>query len=222
MKRCGFLAALGVSVLALALVAPTAAVGLPSWILDRSLIGVAPAADYRQPDVSGNHVVMQRRVLPATLYDVVDYDLRTGAITVVGRAEGTYNADEPAIDGPWIVWQIGADIRAKNIATGVVRRVTNDGAAMPANLDLGPRVSGDYVVWARQNGTDWDIKGRNLKTMSPSFFVARGPGNQVQPSIHGKRVAYVDVMGPAGGQVKVKTIGGGQDDHEHRAQPELA
>lgn len=205
MKTGRYGVALVAIVLAAALLAPTAAMA-NGWILERGMLGgFFIFTEWTRPDISGNNAVYQSRAtFPTTgKWSLNRFDLRTGITSTVATS-ATWDVDECAISGDWMVWQVGADIHAKNLKTGVKKNVTNDGLT---TLELAPAISGTYVVWSAYNGSNWDVKGKNLASTSPPFTIASGAGDQSQPSIHGKRVAYRDAVILSAGQIKVKTIG---------------
>jgi len=201
------LIAVAVLAVALALLAPAAAMA-SGMTYDKGLISsFLNFNDYNKPDVSGDNVVLLSKsaITPGAKWEVDRYNLRTGTVTQVA-VDASFDCDEPAIDGSWVVWQVGLDIHAKNISTGATKNVTNDALS---TLDLAPAISGTYVVWSSYNGTDWDVWGKNISGTHAKFLVAGGTGDQSQPSIYGKRVAYRDASAvlPGAGQIKVKTIG---------------
>ncbi len=226
MKRCRFLAALGVSVLALALVAPTAAVGLPS--LDSRQEphrrGVRPPTT-RQPDVSGNHVVMQRRVLPATLYDVVDYDLRTGAITVIGPCgRDVQRRRSPLSMAPWIVVadrrrHPGEEHHHRCRAT-CHERWGGDARETSTSFPGSPVTTSSGRSRTARTGTSRAAISRPCRPASSS---QAAPGISCSPrfTANGSRTLTRWAL-PAGRSRSRRSGADTQDDHEHRAQPELA
>jgi hypothetical protein len=202
--------------LAMAL-APAAALA-DGWALERGLIGGPTTAEWASPDVSGNWVVFLVRGAFPDPYGLGRIDLRTGSNLIVAT-DLVDGLESCAVDGDWAVYTAGGDIHAKNLATGVLKHVTNDGGATD---DSEPAISGKYVVWEVDNGLDTDIWGRDISTMHAKFLIAGGDGSQLRPSIYGKRVAYRSELTGFDGQIMVKTIGsstpavnvsGGSGDH---------
>ena len=195
------------AVLVIALLVPMVAMA-SGFVLEKSLIGgLFVFTTYTEPDVSGNNCVYLAKstLVPGAKWQLGREDLRTGHQSIIA-SDTTFDIDSPAIDGDWVVWEVGGDIRAKNLTTGVVKKITNDALT---TVEITPVVSGRYVVWAAFNGTDWDVWGKDLATSHAKFLVAGGSGNQSEPSIYGTRVAFRDasVVAPGAGQIKVKTIG---------------
>jgi beta propeller repeat protein len=103
-----------------------------------------------RPKVSGNRIVWAENRYGTD--DVHMYDLSTATETIV--AEGSCNQSFPAIDGDWVTWiengdyYLGTprvnDLHAKNVVTGEVRRITNDGSAI---IQFHPAISGSKIVW---------------------------------------------------------------------------
>jgi hypothetical protein len=201
------------AVMVVALLVPMAAMA-NNIVLERGLVGgLFVFNQYDQPDVSGNNVVLLTKstLVPAAKWQLDRFNLITGDSSSIA-SDTSFDIQSPAIDGDWAVWEVGGDIHAKNIATGAVKNVTNDALT---TIDLTPAVSGTYVVWTSYDGaTDgWDVWGKNLASSAPKFLVAGGTGDQSEPSIYGKRVAYRDAsaLTPLLGQIKVKTIGSSAD-----------
>ena len=59
----------------------------------------------------------------------------TTGITSTVVTDATYDLQQPAISGDWMVW-LGTDIHAKNLKTGVKKNVTNDGGT---TVELAPQ-----------------------------------------------------------------------------------
>jgi hypothetical protein len=199
--------ALIVATMAAVLLVPAVA-SANSWVLERSLIGgFFSFGTYTQPDVSGDNVVFLAKstLVPTAHWDLYRYNLVTAAQSVIAT-DATFDIGSPMISGSWVTWGVGGDIHAKNISTGVKKSVTNDGLS---TVEISPALNGTYVVWAAWNGTDWDVYGKNLATTAAKFLIAGGSGDQSEPSIFGKRVAYRDasIVAPGAGQIRVKTIG---------------
>ena len=201
MKTGTFRLTLMVAILAVALLMPATALA-KSFFIERGLIGLSlgPSDDYGTPDLSGNNIVyVQRSSVAGSKWYVRRFNLATAAKSVVA-ADAAYDLSSPAIDGDWVAWVRNTDIRAKNIKTGTVKNVTNDGAT---TFEAGPMVSGNYVVW--WTGTA-KVMAKNLSNSNAPFQVGAGTGGQYNPSIFGKRVAYLDSSN-GHWNVYVKTIG---------------
>ena len=202
MKTGGFRYALLIAVLSLAVIAPTTAMA-SAWFNGRGLIGLSLLADYNEPDISGSNIIYSTRstAVGAKWY-LRRFNLTSGG-TSTFASDATYDLQQPAISGDWVVWTRNHDIRAKNIKTGATKNITNDGGTTD---ELAPKVSGNYVVWQAYDGSSWNVKAKNLTTTGSPFTVAGGAGNQWSPSIYGKRVAYLDNSN-GHSNVYVKTIG---------------
>jgi hypothetical protein len=193
--------AMVIGVLAIALLVPATAMA-NGWILERGLIGFSIGQEWTRPVVSGHWAVYMTRPT-AGLWSLRSYDLGSGRTTLLA-SDASFNVDEPAISGDWVAYQVGLDIHVKNILTGVVKNVTNDGLT---TLEVAPSISGKYVVWSAYNGSNWDVWGKDFTSTHAKFLIAGGASNQGEPSIYGTRVAYTDAAAPGLGQIKVKTIG---------------
>ena len=121
--------------------------------------------------------------------------------------------DNPAIDGPLVVWQsitptqtlqsrIGAtswDILGYNLGNGNHLTVANS----PAD-ETNPAISGNVVVWQTYQNPPaapqsaplgvgrWSVAGVDV-TGGAVFAVTDGPGDQVNPAISGSEIVYEDV-----------------------------
>jgi hypothetical protein len=197
---------LAATVFAAVRLAPTAAMA-NGWVLERGLLGGLFANTvWAAPDVSGHWAVYLSRntVAIPSLYALSKVDLRTGVSSVVA-ADVTDGIESPAVDGDWVAYAVGGDIRVENLVTGAVKKVTDDGAT---TAESDPVVSGKYVVWESDSGSDSDIWGKDFTGTHAKFLIAGGAGNQIQPSIHGAHVAYRDESaGDTQGQIMLKTIG---------------
>jgi hypothetical protein len=195
--------ALSISVVILAMIVPSAAMA-DAFFVERGFLGMdfSPPL-YMAPAVSGDNIVFgSRATAPGSRWLIQRFNLATGSQTVF-RSDPDLDLFYPHVAGDWVVWQQNDDIKAKNIRTGAFKDVTNDGVA---TSEWYPVISGTYVVWWSFNGSNWDIKGRNLATTASPFTVAGGTGNQRDASIYGKRVVYLDDSNGYD-NVYVKTIG---------------
>ncbi len=190
--------------LALALTAVPAAAFANSFVIERGLLGgLWGSVQWAAPDVSGHWAVFLYSPNPG-LFQLHKVDLRSGVRSVVAT-DATDGIESPAVDGDWVAYAVGGDIRVKNLATGTLKKVTNDGAT---TAESDPVISGHYVVWEVDDGVDIDLWGKDFTSSHAKFLVAGGTGNQMQPSISGKRVAYRDESGgDTHGQIMIKTIG---------------
>lgn len=194
--------AIAVAVLALALAVPSAAMA-NGFFVERSLVDLIFNTTYDRPVVSGDNVIyMSQSTAPGSRWVLQRFNIATGSTTVF-HADPTYSVESPRVSGDWVVWMQNSDIKAKNIRTGALKSVTDDGAMEPEAV---PDVNGNYVVWSSWDGSTWDVKGKNLATTGSVFTVAGGADHQFGPSIYGKRVAYLDSSN-AHFNVYVKTIG---------------
>lgn len=99
-----------------------------------------------------------------------------------------------AISGDIVVWvstgrgHSGADIFAKNLATGEVYAV----CTAPGD-QYAPAISGDMVVWAdeRHGAANADIYGKDLAT-GKELPICTDPGRQLHPAISGDYVVWED------------------------------
>lgn len=202
MKTGKLALALVAALLASAPIAPTGAFAAP-FLIDRGIIGLSILSEYGTPDVSGDTVVyVARTTAPLGKWRVLAFNVRSGVTTTVA-SDPDFDLTLPAISGDWVVWERNLDIKAKNLKTGVVKDVTNDGIS---TVEIAPQVSGGYVTYMAFNGVDWDVKAKNLGNTDAPFSVADGPGWQVSPSISGGRVAYTD-NASGSFNIRVKTLG---------------
>jgi hypothetical protein len=194
--------------LAAMLAAPAAAVA-DAFVTTRSLTGLdLDPPTYRQPDISGDRVVYG--VLPAGGHQGLRGFSLPRAVSTFNLPDLTQDLLTPRISGNWVVWwtvntqDIGA---MKADGTGRIQ-VTSDGFNWhDAAADVST-ADGAYVVWSVVTAGQYDIHAKNLGINGNAFTIAGGVGDQGQPSIYGKRVAYSD---DASGKstVYVKTIGSG-------------
>ncbi|HEY5483337.1 MAG TPA: hypothetical protein VIK31_05930 [Propionibacteriaceae bacterium] len=190
--------------LAAAILTTPAAALANGWVMERGLLGGLFAnAEWASPDVSGHWAVFMVRTDVPGLgpYRIDKVDLRTGEQSTVTNDE----VGHIALDGDWVVYDVDGDIRARNLATGAVKKVTNDGGAV---AESEPTISGKYVVWEVENDLDTEVWGRDISTMHPKFLIADGNGSQLLiPQVSGNRVAYRSELTGFDGQIMVKTIG---------------
>ena len=153
------------------------------------------SASQWQPRISGSRVVWEDN--RNGNWDIYMKDLATGGVEQrVSTSPGDNRVAD--ISGDIVVWQsvIGgvADIRLKNIVTGVEQAVTSDAAYQNS-----PRISGDLIVWEDYRNGNWDIYKKDL-TSGVESPLASGPSTQARPAIDREKVVY---EGTAGGSYDI-------------------
>ena len=201
MKTLRFRVVLAMALLAAVLLIPTTATA-NGWFAERWLTQLVPApagipvynpgsiTPFSVIGVSGDNVVyLKRTTVPLSKWEVDVINTRTRAVTVVSD-DPSVDMGQPVISGDWVVWvRDGNDIDAKNLATGVVKHVTTDGAVPQQWL---PSVSGNLLVYSQFTGVNWDVYGYDLSRDDPPFAIATGAPLQVGARIYGDRVVYME------------------------------
>ncbi|MHC4214416.1 MAG: family 16 glycoside hydrolase [Planctomycetota bacterium] len=113
---------------------------------------------------------------------------------------------QPVIWADWIVFSdiqqpdLGADIYAKNLATGEVIQISDSGLAETADIYA------NTIVWADQRNGDYDLFSYDLSTRTESQLYS-APGDQINPAIHAGKVVFMTGDDPYTRQVCLYSIG---------------
>jgi hypothetical protein len=160
--------------------------------------GSYPAANV---ELGSRYVVWDQRSNGQT--DVVAYD------RVLGRAVAV--ANDPAVDermaathGDWIAWQqieggtIFA-IEARNMATGELRVVANNGAFVDP-----PSIFGDHVAYSSNSSGVYDIYVYRISDGTTHRITATSDDDTL-PDVHGDKIAFMreEVDGSGSGDIYV-------------------
>ena len=145
---------------------------------------------------------------PAIYGDIVVwYDYRNGNNDIYGRNIRTMAEEfpictddgdqyDPAIYGDIVVWQddrngnINPDIWGYNLKTKEEFPICTDG-----KRQFYPAIYGDIVVWQDErnwDGGNYDIYGRNIRTMAEEFQITTNTESQMKPAIYGDIVVWYD------------------------------
>ena len=126
-------------------------------------------------------------------YDIRAYDLATGTTYAIAMDQNI-NEQEPATDGPWIVWrsQVKGEatsiIKAKNMDTGETRTVSDSASLW---RDVRPTISGNWISYESDRDGNRDILIYNLSTAG-TFKDTSDLNDQYLNDVFGNLVAYVD------------------------------
>ena len=111
----------------MSLIVPASAMA-SGFFVERGILGLdfAPPV-YATPVISGDNIIFATRTTaPGSLWELRRFNIVSGNTTVF-RSDAAADVLYPSISGDWVVWQQNDDVRAKNIKSGVVKNVTNDG-----------------------------------------------------------------------------------------------
>jgi beta propeller repeat protein len=120
--------------------------------------------------------------------DVLVFDVATGVATNITNAAGS-NSLDPAISGSLAAWTDdrdgNAEIYARDLQTGVERRITNDPL-----VDESPAVSGSLIVWERCDGYACDIFVYDWATGATRQLTATPYASERFPDVFGRTVVF--------------------------------
>lgn len=152
---------------------------------------VGTAREWTWPDVDGNYVVCNERLVdadgsgPGTAagdWNIQLYNLNTGTKTAVTTAAGDQNM--PRISGDWVVYTDAAstsnDIKAYKISTGATVQVTNRAGSQDS-----PDISGTRIVYRDDPAAE--VRMYNLANGADTVVQAGADS----PAISGNRVVFV-------------------------------
>jgi predicted CXXCH cytochrome family protein len=140
--------------------------------------------DQIAPSIAGDFIVWEdyRNGYSPAIYA---YDLSTDVEWKV--ASGYANTMErPEVGGVVVVFEDYNGVRAYDLAAKSAITISTSDAAEHV-----PATDGDYVVWARSNGTDLDLVGYDLATKT-EFEVAAEDGEQTFPVVADGVAYWID------------------------------
>jgi beta propeller repeat protein len=142
-------------------------------------------ADQIQPAISGDLVVWadnrEEGIYKVYLYDLAHPDIEPEPITPEFRGRQL----NPQISGRRIVWTWGRSVYVYDLDTGEEREVSSDFPFWQPTV--GAHVDGDWVVWHRANGSNYDLKLFNLTTDEARLIAS---GNNLWGRISGNTVLW--------------------------------
>ncbi|MGC4113468.1 MAG: hypothetical protein QM765_02115 [Myxococcales bacterium] len=120
--------------------------------------------------------------------DVLVFDKATGVITNITNAAGS-NSLDPAVSGTLVAWTDdrdgNAEIYAKDLQSGVERRITND-----TLVDQSPAVGGSIIVWERCDGYACDVFAYDWSTGATRQLTATPSASERFPDVSGRTVVF--------------------------------
>ena len=191
LSRCIPILTLGLSLLALGLLAPASALASYTRVIESFPVCTAAGGQF-DPAISADTVVWSD--WRSGDYDIYGYDLTTRTEFPVCTASG--DQVNPAISGDSVVWADSRtgddyDIYGYDLATKREFPVCT-----AAGTQSGPAVSGDIVVWGDSRSDTDDIYGYDLATKR-EFPVCTAAGTQGGPEVSGDIVVWVDYRSDA-------------------------
>jgi beta propeller repeat protein len=127
------------------------------------------------------------------------------AATVEVTNQTTFNQENPATDGRYVVWQARqsnntSDILWRNLTTGATGTVSTT----PDSSEVNPSVDWPWVVYQVQPADNpsapWQVEAWNQQT-GDQFLVWPGVGDQFRPRVQGGRVVWEDHRDVGPGEV---------------------
>lgn len=140
--------------------------------------------DQQLTGVSDGHVVFT----DWNTMDVLVFDVGSGQTANLTNAAGS-NSLDPAISGNLVAWTDdrdgNAEIYARDLSTGVERRLTNDPL-----VDEAPAVGGSLVVWERCDGYACDVFVYDWATEQTRQLTATPYASERFPDVFGRTVVF--------------------------------
>jgi beta propeller repeat protein len=138
------------------------------------------------PAISGDLIVWRDARDPAG-HNIWLHDLQTGTPTQISMGR---RATRPEISGRRIVWwERGGSawepgIYVHDLDTGQAQLIPSG----PLSTSVGPHIDGDWIVWHRWNGSDYDLEMFNLATSEEKKI--EGATNDLHGRISGNTVLW--------------------------------
>ena len=120
--------------------------------------------------------------------DVMVFDVATGTTTNLTNVAGS-NSLDPAISGGLVAWTDdrdgNAEIYARDLQTGVERRISND-----VLVDQSPAIGGSLIVWERCDGYACDVFVYDWATSATRQLTATPYASERFPDVFGRTVVF--------------------------------
>ncbi|HEY3449861.1 MAG TPA: hypothetical protein VGK67_26140 [Myxococcales bacterium] len=120
--------------------------------------------------------------------DVLVFDVASGVTTNLTNAAGS-NSLDPAVSGGLVAWTDdrdgNAEIYARDLQTGIERRITNDPL-----VDQSPAVGGSLIVWERCDGYACDVFVYDWATNATRQLTATPYASERFPDVSGRTVVF--------------------------------